>query len=290
MVLLALLFPLLAIPALETIAALPAPRARAVLAVLAVLFAVEVVRWQVVFRQDGPKRLAQFDAYSPALIKTALQEKGPLFAFRGDHAQYPQMLIDAAMMGNSPAVVLEYGERPPAGAHVLGPPNECPQCPTVLSREGSGTVEYAYKPAKPSVLKTNLQMTSPLRPVGSPLDFTVFVDNTGDNVADHVILTIKLPPAMHLTGRPYYEMGYGCKGSSTIVCNIGWFPGHKSTVVRYEVQVDQGGPQTMTATLGTDKLDVNTAESGSAFTVDLTPPGSAKLAPLTVPPVTGLAG
>jgi 4-amino-4-deoxy-L-arabinose transferase-like glycosyltransferase len=287
MVLLALLFPLLAIPALQTIAALPAPKARALFAVLVILFGVEVVRWQVVYRQDGPKRLAQFDAYSPALIKTALRERGTLYAFRGDHAAYPQMLLDAAVMGNSPTVVLDYGERPPAGAHVLGMKGECPQCTPVLSRDETGIEAYVYHPAKPRVMRTNFQMTSPLRPVGSPIDFTVYVDNVGDDVANHIILTIKLPPSMHLTGRPFYDMGYGCKGSSTIVCNIGWFPGHKSAVVRYEVTVDRGGPQTMTATLATDKLDVNTARSGTAFTVDLTPPASTKLAPVTVPAVTG---
>jgi 4-amino-4-deoxy-L-arabinose transferase-like glycosyltransferase len=291
LVLLALLLPLLAIPALETIAAQPAPRARAVLAALLALFAVEAVYWQVVYRQDGPKRLAQFDAYSPALIKTALRSNGTLYAFRGDHAQYPQMLLDAAIMGRSrSAVVLDYGERPPPGAHVLGPKGECLQCPTVLSREESGTEEYVYKPAKPGVMRTNFQMTSPLRAVGQPLDFALWIDNLGSEVADHIILTIKLPPSMHLTGRPFYEMGYGCKGDSTIVCNIGWFPGHKTTAVRYEVLVDRGGPQTMTATLDTDKLDVNTAKSGRAFTVDLSPPGSAKATPLTVPPVLGPSG
>jgi hypothetical protein len=193
-------------------------------------------------------------------------------------------------MGKSrSAVVLEYGERPPAGAHVLGMKGECKQCTPILSRPGSGTEEYAYEPAKPGVLRTNVQMTSPLLPVGSPLDFTVYVDNLGRDHADHVLLTIKLPPSMHLTGRPFSEIGYGCKGSSTFVCNIGWLPGHKSAVVHYEVQVDEGGPQTMTATVATDKLDVNTAKSGAAFTVDLTPPGYAKLSPLTVPPITGPA-
>jgi 4-amino-4-deoxy-L-arabinose transferase-like glycosyltransferase len=288
MVLLALLFPLLAIPALERIAVLPAPRARAVLSVLLVLLAVEVVRWQVVYRHDGPKRLAQFDAYSPSLIRTALRDNSTLYAFRGDHAVYPQMLLDAAIMGkSSSAVVLDYGERPTSGAHVLAMKGECLQCPAILSRDETNTEEVAYKPAKPGVMRTNVQMTSPLLPVGSPLDFTVYVDNQGDAAADHVILTIKLPPSMQLTGRPFAEMGYGCKGSSTIVCNIGWLRGHKTAVVHYEVQVDRVGPQTMTATLATDKLDVNTAKSGAAFTVDLTPPGYAKSAPLTVPPVTG---
>jgi hypothetical protein len=280
-ILLALALPLLAIPALETIAALPAPKARVVFAALLVVFAVEAVHWQSVYWRNGPKRVAAsvFDASSPAVINTALRENAKLYAFREDHVAYIQMLLDGAIAGKSPSstVALDWGQRPPPGAHILLYGVGCPQCPRVLASSHDATAEYRYKPAPAGVMRTSFQMTSPLRAIGDPLDFTVWVENTGAAVTDHIILTVKLPPSMRITGAPYFEMGYGCTHVSPIVCNIGWFPGHKKTVIRYEVVVDRGGPQTMRASISTDELNVNTGpKSSSAFTVNLSPPGSAR--------------
>ncbi len=277
MVLLALVLPILAIPALETIAALPARRAQAVFAALLVLLAVETVHWQRVYWHNGPQRVqaAIFDGFSPAIIKTALHENTKVYAFREDHVAYPQLLLDGAIEGkSSSAVVLDWGERPPPGAHVLLYSVGCPQCKTVLQSSHDATHEDIYKPARPGVVTTDFQLTSPLRPIGGLLDFTVWLHNRGAAVADHMMLTIKLPPSMHLTGAPYYELGFGCKGSSTIVCNIGWFPGHAQTVIRYEVVDDESGPQKMTASVSTDELNVNTGpKSSSSYTVNLPPPG-----------------
>ena len=56
-VLLALVLPLLAIPALESISALPVRKSQAVFASLLVLFALEAVHWQVVYRDEVPNDL-----------------------------------------------------------------------------------------------------------------------------------------------------------------------------------------------------------------------------------------
>ena len=281
MALLALALPLLAIPALETIAALPAPRARMVFAALLLVLAVETVHWQTVYWRNGPKRVtpALFDASSRAVIDAALRESPRVYAFREDHVAYIQMLLDGALDGKSKSstVALDWGQRPPAGARMLLFGVGCPQCPLVRSSAEEATREYVYKPASPGVMRTSFQLTSALRPIGTPIDFAVWVENKGAAVADHIILTVKLPPSMRLTGAPYYQTGHGCTHVSPIVCNIGWFRGHTSTVIRYEVVVDRGGPQTMRASISTDELNVNTGpKSSSALTVDLSPPGYAR--------------
>jgi 4-amino-4-deoxy-L-arabinose transferase-like glycosyltransferase len=278
-VILALVLPLLAIPALETIASLPAVQARTAVAVLLVALAVETVHWQAVYWHNGPKRQdgLAFDAWSAPLIKTAIRQNSRLYAFREDHWAYVQMLFDAAVMGRSPSstVILDWGERPPPGSHVLLSLVACPQCTPVLERPRSATEEYIYKPARPGVVTTSFELSSPLRPFGQPNDFTVWLENHGATVADHVMLEIKLPPSMRLTGPPYSDLGQRCTEASTIVCNVGWLPGHAVTVVRYEVVVNEGGPQKMTAEIDTDELDVNTGlKSSSAYTLDVTPPES----------------
>lgn len=281
-VLLALVFPLLAIPALETIAALPVRKSRAAFAGLLIVFVVEAVHWQIVYRQEGPKRLGTFDEPERTLIQTDLRQNAKLYAFREDHNAYIQMLLAGALAGRSPSstVALDFGERPPVGAHVLLGIVSCPQCPPVIAEGHDPTEEYVYKPARPGVVRTSFQFTSPLRPVGQPADFTVWVHNYGDQAADHLMLRVRLPRTMHLTGPPFFQMGYGCTETPTIVCNIGYFPGHTVTVIRYEVLIDRGGPQTMRASISTDKLEINTGpKSASAFTIDLSPPAYARALP-----------
>lgn len=272
-VLVALVYPILAIPALQTISGLSTPKSRSVVAALLILFAVEAVHWQIVYRQEGPKRLATFDEPERTLIQADLRHNSRLFAFHEDHNVYIQMLLDGVLAGRKPSstVALGFGQRPPIGAHILLSWMTCPQCPPV--RANGATEEYVYRPAQPGLIRTSFQMTSPLGQVGEAADFTVWLHNYGAEDADHIMLTVKLPPTMHLTGPVWYQMGYGCTNASTIRCNIGFFPGHQIMVIRYEVLIDHGGPQTMRASISTDRLEVNTGpKSGSALTVDLTPP------------------
>jgi hypothetical protein len=278
MVALPVFLPLLTIPALDRIATLPRPGVRAVIVVAATaVFAVEAVHWHDIYRRDGPKRAPAFDSQAHSVIKAALRRGGAIYASRA-HGLYIDLLIDAAVAGRSSSIViLPVSARPPAGALFLGAVGDCSQCP-ILDQSGV-YVLYRYKPAPPGVLRTSFQLTSPLLPVGSPLQFLVEVDNKGAHWVDHVVLTITLPAAMRLAGAPYYQRGSGCIGSSTLVCNIGFFPKHAFTLFRYGVTVTQGGPQTMTASVSSDELDLNPTGTGSAFTVDLSPPEYAKSSP-----------
>ncbi len=121
------------------------------------------------------------------------------------------------------------------------------------------------------------QVTSPLPDVGGPVDFLVGVNNTGNQTADDVILTVRLPAGMRVVGPPFYERGTGCSEGATIVCNLSFLAGGASTFIRFEVQVSQGGPQILTATVSSpQQADVNPADNTSSFVVNLSPPKTAK--------------
>ncbi len=279
MVALPIFLPLLALPALEAIGSLPRPRARAAIVAAGIaLLVVETVHWQLVFHRNGSERGSAFDSSAHALIDAAFRRGGAVYASHA-HGLYIDFLWDGTAAGRSRSstVVLDPSERPPAGALLVGVADDCPQCPRL--RRSGPYVLYRYKPAPPGSLRTSFQLTSPLLPVGSPLQFLVEADNTGPKPVDHVMLTIKLPPAMRLAGPPWYQRGSGCTGSSTIVCNIGFFPRRSSVLFRYGVTVLAGGPLTMTASLNSDRIDVNPVGSSSAFTVNLLPPAYARSSP-----------
>jgi Domain of unknown function DUF11 len=290
MIALPVFLPLLAIPALEWIASLPHPRARAAIAVAVIAaFAVEAVHWQIVYHRNGPGRLATFDAQAPSIVDDAFRHAGTVYAFRFDHPQYIDLLLYSALAGRSRSstVILDSAERPPVGAVFIGRPAECPQCPRLATKDNFET--YRYKPAPPGVVRTHFQLNSPLLPVGSPLQFLVEVDNTGSKPADHIVLTVRLPGSLRLGAPPYHQRGscsihsngvwYEPTGSTTITCNMGYFPKKSSTTIRYQVVVARGGPQTMTARISSDQLDVNPVGASSAFTVDLSPPAYARSSP-----------
>ena len=151
---------------------------------------------------------------------------------------------------------------------------------------------YEYKPVRP-VVRTVFQLNSPLLPVGSPLQFLVGVENSSAKFVNHIILEVKLPGAMRLSAPPFHERGtcrtdsvgkwYLPRASTTITCNIGFLPAKTSTAIRYQVFVERGGPLTSTARVSSDMLDVNPVGTGSAFTVNLTPPAYARSYPSRTP-------
>jgi Domain of unknown function DUF11 len=249
-------------------------------------FAVEAVHWQIVYHRNGPGRLATFDAQAPSIVDDAFRHAGTVYAFRFDHPQYIDLLLYSALEGRSrsSAVILDSTERPPVGAVFIGRVDECPQCRQLAAKDNF--VTYRYKPAAPGVLRTHFQLNSPLLPVGSPLQLLVEVDNNGSKPADHIVLTVKLPGSLRIAAPPYHQRGscsthskgilYEPTASTTITCNMGYFPRKSSTIIRYQVVVARGGPQTMTAKISSDQLDVNPVGTGSAFTVDLSPPSYAR--------------
>jgi uncharacterized repeat protein (TIGR01451 family) len=118
-------------------------------------------------------------------------------------------------------------------------------------------------------LHTSFQQNSPNPGVGGDIDFLVEVDNYGTQTASNLILTVKLPPAMRLLGAPFYERGSGCKGTSTIVCNLDFLAAQSSTLIRYSVQVNEPGAQTMTAVATSDQPDARQSDNFASFTVNL---------------------
>jgi uncharacterized repeat protein (TIGR01451 family) len=116
-------------------------------------------------------------------------------------------------------------------------------------------------------LSTSFQQNSPTTEVGGDIDFLTAVGNTGNQTASNVVLTLKLPPSMRLLGPPFYERGSGCKGTRTIVCNLDFLPGETSTFIRYSVEVNEPGAQTMIATASSSTPDANPSNNTSTFTV-----------------------
>ncbi len=85
---------------------------------------------------------------------------------------------------------------------------------------------------------------------GQEVDFQVETSNSSLYTGyANVILTITLTPRMRLLGSPYYERGSGCRGTSTIRCDLGDLSPRSSTPVRFGVTVTAApGQQTLTAT------------------------------------------
>jgi hypothetical protein len=65
----------------------------------------------------------------------------------------------------------------------------------------------------------------------------VSVANTGEGILAGVILTIDLPPDLVLLGPPTYERGSGCRGRSSIRCNLDFLTSGMSTTVHLAVRV-----------------------------------------------------
>ena len=129
-----LLLPLLAIPALEAVAALRPPALRAgVVGLLVVAFAVEAVHWQVVFDRNGPKRLDPFEAQIRPVIEAAFRHGGTVYAYRSFHASYIDSLFFGAAARRSPSsiVILDGAAKPPPGSLVVGSAGPCAGCRVV---------------------------------------------------------------------------------------------------------------------------------------------------------------
>ncbi len=111
------------------------------------------------------------------------------------------------------------------------------------------------------------QQNSPNPGLGGPISFLAGVTNSGNQTASNVVLTVRLPSGMRLLGRPFYERGSGCTGTTSIVCGLDFLEAQSSTLIRYSVQVTKPGPQTMTATVTSTGPGASTAST--SYTVDL---------------------
>ncbi len=139
MITLPVLLPVLAIPALEAVAALRPRALRAVtISALLVVFAFEAIHWQVVFHRNGPGRLDPFEQQIHSVIEAAFRHGGTVYAYRDFHAAYVDSLFYGAVAGRSPSsiVILEPGAPAPPGALVVGYTDECPKCKIVSTNAG----------------------------------------------------------------------------------------------------------------------------------------------------------
>jgi uncharacterized repeat protein (TIGR01451 family) len=118
-------------------------------------------------------------------------------------------------------------------------------------------------------LAAGIQQNSPNPGVGGDIDFLAGVQNFGTQTANNVVLTVRLPSGMRLLGRPFYERGSGCTGTSTITCHLDFLAGQSSTLIRFSVQVTVPGAQTMTATATSDDPDAHSGDNTTSYTVNL---------------------
>jgi Ca2+-binding RTX toxin-like protein len=127
-------------------------------------------------------------------------------------------------------------------------------------------------------------------PVGGHVVYTIFVSNKGSQSSLQTHLTIKLPDGGTLVGPPYYEIGSGCTGTTTVDCFLDYIPVGGSTRVVFQIVAATAGLQTLTATASADRdsdLSDNTASSKLQVGSPLaTPPA----APPPAPPVSAPHG
>jgi hypothetical protein len=86
-----------------------------------------------------------------------------------------------------------------------------------------------YAAAKPTVLSTSVSASTGAAFPGDEVDFTVTVVNETGTYLPHAVLMIRLPPSVELLGRPTFERGKGCTGSSTLVCGLSFLEAHMTT-------------------------------------------------------------
>jgi uncharacterized repeat protein (TIGR01451 family) len=120
-------------------------------------------------------------------------------------------------------------------------------------------------------LVTSLQQNSPTPGLGGTIDFLAGIENTGDQTASSLVLTVQLPPGLRLVGPPYHERGRGCEGTSVIRCDLDFLAGGSSTLIRYSVQVTGPGPQTMTAVATSSAPDARPGDNAATTTVEAAP-------------------
>jgi 4-amino-4-deoxy-L-arabinose transferase-like glycosyltransferase len=139
MITLPVLLPVLAIPAMEAVAALqPRTLRTAAVSALTVAFAFEAIHWQVVFAHNGPKRLDPFEQQMHSVVEAAFRHGGAVYAYRSFHTGYIDSLWFGALAGRKPSsiVILNTSAPPPPGSLVVGSTGECPSCKIVSTNAG----------------------------------------------------------------------------------------------------------------------------------------------------------
>jgi 4-amino-4-deoxy-L-arabinose transferase-like glycosyltransferase len=134
MILLPILLPLLAIPAMQAIGGISRrPLRGATIVILAAVFVVETIHFRVVFARDGPERSDVFEAQIQPVIEAAFRHGGKIYVAREIHAAYIDSLWYGALAGRSRSstVILDWGDTQPPGALLVGWAWDCPECETI---------------------------------------------------------------------------------------------------------------------------------------------------------------
>ena len=113
-------------------------------------------------------------------------------------------------------------------------------------------------------LRTSIQASSPLVRAGDGVAFVVTAWNPTDVNITAVVLRIKLGPGMQLLGRPAFERGPGCTGTTTLSCDLSFLEGGMSTPIRFGVRVIEPSDQTVTASIASHGVP---ALRSASFTV-----------------------
>ena len=105
-----------------------------------------------------------------------------------------------------------------------------------------------YVAAKPTVLSTSISGTTSAAFPGEEVDFAVTVVNESGKYLPHAVLMIRLPPGMQLLGRPTFERGHGCTGTSTLVCGLSFLEAHMTTTVHLGIRIEPGAASNLKLT------------------------------------------
>src|SRR5262249_19792635 len=118
---------------------------------------------------------------------------------------------------------------------------------------------------KPIALRTSIASTASAAFPGDEVDFTVGVVNRTSEYLPHATLMIQLPQGMRLLGPPAHERGRGCKGSTTLSCDLDFLEGHMETKVHLGVRVERdAGSRLVVSAWG---LGGDVVEPKASFTV-----------------------
>jgi hypothetical protein len=102
--------------------------------------------------------------------------------------------------------------------------------------------------AKPLRLETTIVSSTSAAFPGSEIDFTIVLANHTGTGLSNLALHIRLPEGLRLLGRPAYERGTGCTGTTELSCDLQFLRSNVKTVVRLGTRVEPGSPAAVKVT------------------------------------------
>jgi Ca2+-binding RTX toxin-like protein len=121
---------------------------------------------------------------------------------------------------------------------------------------------------------------------GDVVDVVAVVGNKGSAGTSKAIVKITLPAGLVLAGPPASERGGGCSGSTTIVCDLDFFPGDFTTPVRFAVRTSANGAQEITAEVTPQGDDADRSDNKATLVLQVgaTAPTTTTTTPTTPVP------